>query len=242
MKIALLGCGVVGTEVVRLLREQADDLAARVGVPLELAGIAVRRLDKRREGVPQELLTTDAMGLVTADDVDIVVEVIGGIEPARALHARRDEGRQVGRHGQQGAAGRGRRDAVRRREGVRRRHLLRGVRRGRDPAAAAAARVARRRPRPPGDGHRQRHDQLHPRQDGLLRRRVLRRPGRGAGPRVRRGRPDRRRRGLRRGGQGRDPRPARVPHPGHRRGRAPRGHHRGHRGRHRQRQGRWAVS
>ena len=85
LKIALLGCGVVGTEVVRLLREQAVDLAARVGVPLELAGIAVRRLDKRSEGVPPELLTTDAMGLVTGDDVDIVVEVIGGLEPARGL-------------------------------------------------------------------------------------------------------------------------------------------------------------
>jgi homoserine dehydrogenase len=84
LKIALLGCGVVGTEVVRLLREQADDLTARVGVPLELAGIAVRRLDKRREGVPAELLTTDAMDLVTGD-VDIVVEVIGGLEPARGL-------------------------------------------------------------------------------------------------------------------------------------------------------------
>src|SRR5262245_55070061 len=81
MKIALLGCGVVGTEVVRLLHEQAEDLAARVGTPLELAGIAVRRLDKRREGVPAELLTTDAMDLVTRADVDIVVEVIGGLEP-----------------------------------------------------------------------------------------------------------------------------------------------------------------
>jgi homoserine dehydrogenase len=85
MRIALLGCGTVGTEVVRLLREQADDLAARVGAPLELAGIAVRRLDRRRVGVPQELLTTDAMGLVTRGDVDIVVEVIGGLEPARGL-------------------------------------------------------------------------------------------------------------------------------------------------------------
>jgi homoserine dehydrogenase len=85
LKVALLGCGVVGTEVVRLLDEQADDLTARVGVPIELAGIAVRRLDRRREGVPPELLTSDAMDLVTADDVDIVVEVIGGIEPARSL-------------------------------------------------------------------------------------------------------------------------------------------------------------
>jgi homoserine dehydrogenase len=85
MKIALLGCGVVGTEVVRLLHEQSDDLAARVGEPLELAGIAVRRLDRRRPGVPAELLTTDSTGLVTRDDVDIVVEVIGGIEPSRSL-------------------------------------------------------------------------------------------------------------------------------------------------------------
>ncbi|MDD6793017.1 MAG: homoserine dehydrogenase, partial [Thermobifida fusca] len=85
LRVALLGCGVVGTEVVRLLREQADDLAARIGAPLELAGIAVRRPDRAREGVDPELLTTDAHALVTRDDVDIVVEVIGGIEPARTL-------------------------------------------------------------------------------------------------------------------------------------------------------------
>ncbi|MFI0447102.1 homoserine dehydrogenase [Actinomadura sp. 6N118] len=83
--MALLGCGVVGTEVVRLLSEQADDLAARVGAPLELAGIAVRRLDRQREGVDPALVTTDAHTLVTRDDVDIVIEVIGGIEPARTL-------------------------------------------------------------------------------------------------------------------------------------------------------------
>ncbi|MBW8483925.1 homoserine dehydrogenase [Actinomadura sp. PM05-2] len=83
--MALLGCGVVGTEVVRLLNERAGDLAARVGAPLELAGIAVRRPDRVREGVDPALLTTDAEALVTRPDVDIVVEVIGGIEPARSL-------------------------------------------------------------------------------------------------------------------------------------------------------------
>ncbi|HEY7483050.1 MAG TPA: homoserine dehydrogenase [Streptosporangiaceae bacterium] len=83
--MALLGCGNVGIEVVRLLDEQAADLAARVGAPLELAGIAVRRLDKVRQGVDPALLTTDAVALVTRDDVDIVIEVIGGIEPARSL-------------------------------------------------------------------------------------------------------------------------------------------------------------
>ncbi|MBL7620509.1 homoserine dehydrogenase [Frankia sp. AgB1.8] len=85
MKIALLGCGVVGSEVARLLVEQAADLTARVGEPLELAGIAVRRLDRQRDvPVGPELFTTDAAGLVSRDDVDIVVEVVGGIEPVRS--------------------------------------------------------------------------------------------------------------------------------------------------------------
>lgn len=84
--VALLGCGVVGSQVVRLLGEQADDLAARVGAPLRLAGVAVRRLGRKRDAdVDPALLTTDAEALVTRDDVDIVVEVIGGIEPARSL-------------------------------------------------------------------------------------------------------------------------------------------------------------
>ncbi|MEU7696398.1 homoserine dehydrogenase [Microbispora hainanensis] len=86
LRVALLGCGVVGSQVVRLLREQSDDLAARVGAPLELAGVAVRRLGRKRDtDVDPALLTTDAEALVTRDDVDIVVEVIGGIEPARSL-------------------------------------------------------------------------------------------------------------------------------------------------------------
>ncbi|MEV7806420.1 homoserine dehydrogenase [Microbispora sp. NPDC088329] len=86
LRVALLGCGVVGSQVARLLREQADDLAARVGAPLELAGVAVRRLGRKRDAeVDPALLTTDAEALVTRDDVDIVVEVIGGIEPARSL-------------------------------------------------------------------------------------------------------------------------------------------------------------
>jgi len=84
--IAVLGCGVVGSQVVRLLVEQADDLAARVGEPLQLKGIAVRRPQRHRDlAVGSDLITTDAAGLVTRDDVDVVVEVIGGIEPARAL-------------------------------------------------------------------------------------------------------------------------------------------------------------
>ncbi len=86
LKVAILGCGVVGSQVVRLLHEQAGDLAARVGRPVELVGVAVRRIDAPRDvDLPEGLLTTDAAALVARDDVDVVVEVIGGIEPARTL-------------------------------------------------------------------------------------------------------------------------------------------------------------
>ncbi|SDN93976.1 homoserine dehydrogenase [Lentzea jiangxiensis] len=84
IRVALLGCGTVGTEVVRLLTDQAEDLTQRIGAPVELAGIAVRRPNKHRE-VPEHLLTTDAAALVKSDDVDVIVEVIGGIDPTRGL-------------------------------------------------------------------------------------------------------------------------------------------------------------
>jgi homoserine dehydrogenase len=86
LNVAVLGCGVVGSQVVRLLTEQAGDLEARVGAPMRLVGVGVRRIDAPRDvEVPAGLLTTDAAGLVARDDVDLVVEVIGGIEPARTL-------------------------------------------------------------------------------------------------------------------------------------------------------------
>ncbi|MEU4465291.1 homoserine dehydrogenase [Streptomyces sp. NPDC024017] len=85
LKVALLGCGVVGSEVARIMTTHADDLTARIGAPVELAGVAVRRPDRVREGIAPELVTTDAMALVKRGDIDVVVEVIGGIEPARGL-------------------------------------------------------------------------------------------------------------------------------------------------------------
>ena len=84
LRVALLGCGTVGSAVLRLIEEQAGDLTARIGRPVEVAGIAVRRPTHHTD-VPGHLLTTDAHALVTRDDVDLVVEVIGGIEPARSL-------------------------------------------------------------------------------------------------------------------------------------------------------------
>ncbi|MGO4757781.1 homoserine dehydrogenase, partial [Streptomyces sp. 2MCAF27] len=85
LKVALLGCGVVGSEVARIMTTHAADLTARIGAPVELAGIAVRRPNRVREGIPAELVTTDATALVKRGDIDVVVEVIGGIEPARTL-------------------------------------------------------------------------------------------------------------------------------------------------------------
>ncbi|MEU4654542.1 homoserine dehydrogenase [Streptomyces sp. NPDC023723] len=85
LKMALLGCGVVGSEVARIMTTHADDLAARIGAPLELAGVAVRRPDRVRAGIDPALVTTDATALVKRGDIDVVVEVIGGIEPARTL-------------------------------------------------------------------------------------------------------------------------------------------------------------
>ncbi len=85
LRVALLGAGVVGGAVARLLTEHAPDLGARVGLPLEIVGIAVRRAGRDRSdlGVDPALVTTDAEELVTR--ADVVVEVIGGIEPARSL-------------------------------------------------------------------------------------------------------------------------------------------------------------
>ena len=94
--VAVLGMGTVGTEVVRLMDEYAEEFAARIGGPLVLKGIAVSDLEKQRPGVPAELLTDDAMSLVERDDVDIVVEVIGGIDyPRRIVLAALNAGKSV---------------------------------------------------------------------------------------------------------------------------------------------------
>lgn len=84
LKVALLGAGNVGAQVARILRDDADSLAARIGARLELSGIAVRNVDAPRDvELPRELFTTDASTLVRG--ADIVIELMGGIEPARTL-------------------------------------------------------------------------------------------------------------------------------------------------------------
>ncbi|WP_345752369.1 homoserine dehydrogenase [Microbacterium rhizophilus] len=82
LRVALLGAGSVGSQVANLLLSQASELAERTGADLELAGIAVRDVDAPRDvDLPRELLTTDAEGLIVG--ADIVIELMGGIEPAR---------------------------------------------------------------------------------------------------------------------------------------------------------------
>jgi len=91
LRVALLGAGSVGSQVARLLLEEGDELAARIGARLQLVGIAVRDIEAQRDvELPRELLTTDAEQLVLG--ADIVIELMGGIEPARGLILRALEG------------------------------------------------------------------------------------------------------------------------------------------------------
>ena len=84
LRIALLGAGSVGSQVARLIIENKAELAARVGAELELAGVFVRdKKSARNYNIPQELLTTESDALILG--ADIVIEVMGGIEPARTL-------------------------------------------------------------------------------------------------------------------------------------------------------------
>lgn len=84
VRIGLLGCGTVGTGVLRILRDNAADIEARLGVPVEVAAIAVSDLRKVRDpAVPADLLTTDPARVLDDPAVQVVVEVIGGYEPAR---------------------------------------------------------------------------------------------------------------------------------------------------------------
>ena len=86
VRIGVLGCGNVGAALVQLVTRQADAIAARTGVRLEVTRVAVRNLSREREvDLDEGVLTRDAHAVVTDPNIDLVVEVIGGIEPAREL-------------------------------------------------------------------------------------------------------------------------------------------------------------
>ncbi len=87
LKVGMLGAGVVGGQVARLLVEQNSDLAARSGSQLQLVAISVKDLKKSRPGLTNSGLsvTSDGESIVNDPQIDIVIEVMGGIEPARSL-------------------------------------------------------------------------------------------------------------------------------------------------------------
>ena len=93
--VAVLGLGNVGSQVVRIIQDSAADLRARIGAPLELRGVGVRRVAADR-GVPIEMLTDDVETLVSRNDVDIVVELMGPVEPAhKAILGALERGKSV---------------------------------------------------------------------------------------------------------------------------------------------------
>jgi homoserine dehydrogenase len=86
VRVGLLGCGNVGAPLVQLVRDAADGIAARTGLRLEITRVAVRSASKDRPvELAEGVLTTDAAAVVDDPDIDVIVEVIGGIEPAREL-------------------------------------------------------------------------------------------------------------------------------------------------------------
>ena len=81
----MLGCGVVGSQIARLLVENKSDLTSRAGANLELVKIAVKNMSTKREGISSSLLTDDAKSIVNDPEIDLIIEVIGGISPAKEL-------------------------------------------------------------------------------------------------------------------------------------------------------------
>jgi homoserine dehydrogenase len=85
LKVGMLGCGVVGSQIARLLVENKSDLTSRAGANLELVKVAVKDIKTKREGTPSSLLTNDAKSIVNDPEIDLIIEVIGGINPAKEL-------------------------------------------------------------------------------------------------------------------------------------------------------------
>jgi homoserine dehydrogenase len=89
VRVGILGCGNVGAPLVDLIQRGRDEIAARTGVELDIAAVAVRSASKERSvALAPGVLTTDAAAVVDDASIDVIVEVIGGIEPARTLIAK----------------------------------------------------------------------------------------------------------------------------------------------------------
>lgn len=85
LKVGMLGCGNVGSQIAQLLLSNQADLASRAGAQLELVKVAVRDIKMPRNGIAKDLLTDDAQSVVNDPQIDLIIEVIGGISPAKEL-------------------------------------------------------------------------------------------------------------------------------------------------------------
>ena len=85
IKIGLLGLGTVGTGVYKLIGRRADSMEKTIGAELEIKKILVHNMNKKREGIDPSLLTDDWREIIEDDEIQIVVEVMGGMEPAKTI-------------------------------------------------------------------------------------------------------------------------------------------------------------
>ena len=85
VKAGLLGLGTVGSGVYKLVERQKDEMALKAGAGLEIQKILVHNMNKKRKGVDQSLLTDKWEDIINDDEIEIVIEVMGGIEPARTM-------------------------------------------------------------------------------------------------------------------------------------------------------------
>ena len=85
VKVALLGLGTVGSGVYKLIERQREEMSSKAGASIEIAAILVHNLDKEREGVDKSLLTDQWERIINDPEIQIVIEVMGGIEPARTM-------------------------------------------------------------------------------------------------------------------------------------------------------------
>ncbi|MFN8233846.1 MAG: homoserine dehydrogenase, partial [Actinomycetota bacterium] len=86
VRVGFLGCGTVGAAAIRLLAQHGDDIALRTGCRIEVARVAVRDPGRDRDvTLERSRFTTDPAGIVDDPGIDVVCELIGGIEPAREL-------------------------------------------------------------------------------------------------------------------------------------------------------------
>ena len=235
LSVAVAGLGTVGAGVLKLLRDNADIVAARAGRPIAVTAVSAR--DRTRDrGVSLSGLRwyEDPVALAADPAVDVVVELIGGSDgPARALvQAALAAGKPVVTANKAMLAVHGA-VARRRGRGARRAAGVRGGGGRRHPGDQGAARGPRRQPHPAHRRHPERHLQLHPDPDARARPRVRRGARRCAEAGLRRGRSVVRHRRHRRRAQAGDPGRTRVRPAGRVRRRACRGHPQRLRARHR---------